>query len=104
MALHASWKLFAWLGAAVLGLACIGVVVTALTDGGLGLLDDKGDARGTYFAVFALVFGDAVVAIFPGETTLNTASVLASDGELELTLVIIAGFLGAFSATTRSTG
>jgi membrane protein DedA with SNARE-associated domain len=68
----------------------------AVTDAGLGLIDSSSDEFGTYFAVFALVFGDAVVAIFPGETTLNTASVLASDGELELFLVILAGFLGAW--------
>jgi membrane-associated protein len=96
MALHTSWRLFAWVGAAVLGLACIGLLFMALTDNALGLLDDPTDDAGTYFAVFALVFGDAMVAIFPGETTLNTASVLASDGELELALVIIAGFLGAW--------
>jgi membrane protein DedA with SNARE-associated domain len=62
----------------------------------LGLLDPERDAFGTYFAIFALVYGDAVVAIFPGETTLNTAAVMATDGELELTLVILAGFLGAW--------
>jgi membrane-associated protein len=95
MARH-TWRLFAWVGVAVLGLACIGVILMALTDDALGLLDDPSDDAGTYFAVFGLVFGDALVAIFPGETTLNTASVLASDGGLELGLVIIAGFLGAW--------
>jgi membrane-associated protein len=48
-----------------------------------------------YLTVFALVFCDAIVPIFPGETTLNTASVLASQGTLELELVILAGALGA---------
>lgn len=48
-----------------------------------------------YLTVFALVFCDAIVPIFPGETTLNTASVLASQGKLELQLVIVAGALGA---------
>ena len=96
MAVHISWRLLAWAGAAVLGLACIGVLLMALSENAFGLLDDPDDDAGTYFAVFALVFGDAMVAIFPGETTLNTASVLASDGELELGLVILAGFLGAW--------
>ena len=96
MALHTSWRLFAWVGAAVLGLACIGVLLMALSENAFGLLDDPSDDAGTYFAVFALVFGDALVAIFPGESTLNTASVLASDDALELGLVIIAGFLGAW--------
>jgi membrane-associated protein len=48
-----------------------------------------------YLTVFALVFCDAIVPIFPGETTLNTASVLASQGKLELEWVILAGALGA---------
>ena len=82
MALHISWRLFAWVGVAVLGLACIGVLLMALSENAFGLLDDPSDDAGTYFAVFALVFGDALVAIFPGESTLNTASVLASDDAL----------------------
>jgi membrane-associated protein len=49
----------------------------------------------TYLTIFALVFCDAIVPIFPGETTLNTASVLASQGTLELEWVIFAGALGA---------
>lgn len=48
-----------------------------------------------YLTVFALVFCDAIVPIFPGETTLSTASVLASQGTLELELIIVAGALGA---------
>jgi len=35
------------------------------------------------------------VPIFPGETTLTTASVAASEGTLDLALVIVAGALGA---------
>jgi membrane protein DedA with SNARE-associated domain len=62
----------------------------------MGTLDDPSDDLATYFAVFALVFGDAIFAIFPGETTLNTASVLASNDQLELGFVILAGFLGAW--------
>jgi membrane protein DedA with SNARE-associated domain len=37
----------------------------------------------------------AIVPIFPGETTLNAASVLGSQGTLEIELVIVAGALGA---------
>ena len=48
-----------------------------------------------YLTVFALVFCDAIVPIFPGETTLNAASVLASQGTLDLQWVIVAGALGA---------
>lgn len=96
MTVHPSWKLVAWIGAAVLGLAVIGFLMMAVADAGLGFLDDPENDAATYFAVFAMVFGDAVVAIFPGETTLNTASVLASNDALDLSLVIVAGFLGAF--------
>lgn len=48
-----------------------------------------------YVAVFALVFGDAVIAVLPGETTLNTASTLAAQGLLELHWVLLAGAVGA---------
>lgn len=50
----------------------------------------------SYLSVFLLIALDAVVPIFPGETTLNAASTLAAnDGSLKLILVIIAGALGA---------
>jgi membrane protein DedA with SNARE-associated domain len=45
----------------------------------------------------ALVFGDAICALLPGETTLNAASTLAAEGELELWLVIVAGGVGAIA-------
>lgn len=48
-----------------------------------------------YLAVFALVFGDAVIAVLPGETTLNTASTLAAQGVLQLPWVMLAGAVGA---------
>ena len=48
-----------------------------------------------YLAVFVLILADAIVPIFPGETTLNAASTLAAQGELELGLVMLAGALGA---------
>jgi hypothetical protein len=38
---------------------------------------------------------DAVIAIFPGETTLSAASTLAARGDLNLQLVMVAGALGA---------
>lgn len=48
-----------------------------------------------YLTVFALVFGDAVIPILPGETTLNAASTLAAQGFLELGWVMVAGAAGA---------
>lgn len=59
----------------------------SLVDGSLGDF--------SYFAIFALVFGDAICALLPGETTLNAASTLAADGQLDLVLVMVAGALGA---------
>jgi membrane-associated protein len=71
------------------------VLVTVLNEDGLGLLDEEVDEPGAYFLTFALIFGDAIVPLLPGETTLNTAAVLASEGVLELFPVIVAASLGA---------
>ena len=56
---------------------------------------DAAEDSWAYVAVFALVFGDAVIAVLPGETTLNTAATLAAQGVLELRWVVVAGALGA---------
>lgn len=56
---------------------------------------DAPEDNWAYVAVFALVFGDAVIAVLPGETTLNTAATLAAQGVLELRWVMVAGALGA---------
>jgi membrane protein DedA with SNARE-associated domain len=83
--------------ATVVVVAVVGTVVFALLDddGALGLLTDGDTGTAAYFAVFGLVFADAIVPIFPGETTLTTASVLAAQGHLDLGSVIVAGALGA---------
>jgi membrane-associated protein len=57
------------------------------------IVEDSGNWA--YPAVFFLVFGDAICALLPGETTLNTASALAADGALSLWLVMLAGAAGA---------
>ena len=48
-----------------------------------------------YVLCFLLVWFDAIIPIFPGETTLSAASTLAAEGDLELELVMLAGALGA---------
>jgi membrane-associated protein len=63
-------------------------------DDGLSFIDPE-NVRRSYFAVFFLVGLDAVIPIFPGETTLNAASTAASQGTLDLAPVIVAGALGA---------
>ena len=65
---------------------------------------DRGDVQAwlaglsdawTYFFIFLMVALDAVIPIFPGETTLSAASTLAAQGQLQLGLVMLAGALGA---------
>jgi membrane-associated protein len=89
-----------WLVLALVGLLMVpivGAIIFSLLDedGVFGLMGSVDDEVLAYFTVFGLVFADAIVPIFPGETTLTTASVAASDGELDLALVIVAGALGA---------
>ena len=86
------WTVVALAGLVVLAVA--GAILASVADTE-ELLEDAGDGFAAYLAIFGLVFADAIVPIFPGETTLNAASVLASQGELEIELVIIAGALGA---------
>jgi membrane-associated protein len=89
-----------WLVLALVGLIMVPVlsaVVFSLLDedGVFGVVGGLDDEVVAYFTVFGLVFLDAIVPIFPGETTLTTASVAASDGTLDLAPVIVAGALGA---------
>jgi membrane-associated protein len=89
-----------WLVLALVVLLMVPILSTIVfslldEDGVFGLIGTLDDDVVAYFTVFGLVFADAIVPIFPGETTLTTASVAASNGELELALVIAAGALGA---------
>jgi membrane protein DedA with SNARE-associated domain len=63
-------------------------------DDGLSLIDPENPRR-SYVAVFLLIALDAVIPIFPGETTLNAAATAASQGTLDLVPVMVAGALGA---------
>jgi membrane-associated protein len=56
---------------------------------------EEADGPWPYIAIFFLIFGDAVIAVLPGETTLNTASTLAAQGVLEIGWVMVAGAAGA---------
>jgi membrane-associated protein len=49
----------------------------------------------TYFLVFLMIALDAVMPIFPGETTLNAASTAAANGHLELVPIMVMGAIGA---------
>jgi membrane-associated protein len=81
---------------AVLALAA--ALLHAIDDGDrFGLLDGEGSQRWRYVAVFFLITADALVPIFPSESTLNAASTSAAAGDLELWLVILVGALGAIA-------
>ena len=45
--------------------------------------------------MFLLIALDAVIPIFPGETTLNAAATVAAQGKLDLLPIIVMGALGA---------
>lgn len=79
----------------LVALAVVLVVLQLIDEGdGLSLLDGDAPER-SYLAVFLLIAMDAVVPIFPGETTLNAAATLAAQGSLDLSKVIAVGALGA---------
>ena len=56
----------------------------------------------TYALVLAIVAGDAVLPVFPGETAVLTAAVIAGDGELSIVLVVAAAIAGAMLGDTTS--
>ncbi len=58
------------------------------------------DSPYTYPAVMGLVAGDAILPLFPGESAVVAAAVLAADGGLLLPLVWAAAFLGALIGDT----
>ena len=76
------------LGVLIVGGFAVLLVVIVL----LQLLEEKDLAKWfaeapkewAYVLCFGFVWFDAVIPIFPGETTLSTASTLAAQGELEL--------------------
>jgi len=69
-------------------------VIYMWTSDGISVVDPSSDVL-SYLSVFLLIFLDAIMPIFPGETTLNAAATLAANGELELFPIIVMGALGA---------
>ncbi|HEV2712506.1 MAG TPA: DedA family protein [Gaiellaceae bacterium] len=77
-------------------LACAAALLHFADDGdGFGLIDGDGSQTWQYISVLLLIAADAVLPIFPSESTLNAASTLAAGGELEIQLVVVVGALGA---------
>jgi membrane-associated protein len=60
------------------------------------LTDALSGSNWAYLIVFAVVAGDAVLPLLPGETILVTGGVIASSGDLNIFLVFAAGAVGAF--------
>ena len=96
-----AWRRLSQRRKAAWALAAVGVVLCLAAAGrymadsdGLSIVDPT-NPRASYLAVFVLIALDAVIPIFPGETTLNAASTAAADGTLELVPVIVMGALGA---------
>jgi membrane-associated protein len=61
-----------------------------------GLIDAMSGSPWTYLLVLAVVAGDAVLPILPGETIVVTGGVLAASGNLNVLLIWLAGAVGAF--------
>lgn len=74
--------------------------MTGLIDGLEGLTDVVSGSPWTYLVVLLLVAGDAIVPLFPGESTVVAAGVLAADGELHVALVWAAAAAGALIGDT----
>ncbi len=80
---------------AVVTVLCVVAAVNFMRNSdGLSLIDPA-DPTASYVAVFTLIFLDAVIPIFPGETTLNAAATAAANGKLDLLPIIVMGALGA---------
>jgi membrane protein DedA with SNARE-associated domain len=80
--------------AVVVALILVAGAVNYMADSD-GITLDQDDALVAYVSVFVLIFLDAVMPIFPGETTLNAAATLAAHGKLDLAPIIVMGALGA---------
>lgn len=78
-------------------IAAIIALVVVLWNAGERLVDGETSGAQCYAIAIALVFGDALFPVLPGETTLNAACVLAANGQLNLILIMISGAIGAIA-------
>lgn len=82
--------------AVIIGLLLLAALGTILLAARFGdLLDRAAVGTGSYLLIAALVGGDAVFPILPGETTLNSAAVLAAQGHMDVLLICVSGAIGA---------
>jgi membrane-associated protein len=66
------------------------------------LLDFVGGSSWAYVAIFAIVAIDAFFPLVPGETSVITGGILASNDELHISLVFVAGLAGAVAGDNFS--
>ena len=66
------------------------------------LLDFIGGSAWAYVAVFGIVAVDAFFPLVPGETSVITGAIIASNGELHISLVFAAGMAGAVAGDNVS--
>lgn len=79
----------------LLGVLAVIAVVVLLWNRGQDLINGETSGTGVYLTVIALVFGDAVCPVLPGESTLNAAIILSSEGDLSFWLIVLSGAIGA---------
>jgi membrane protein DedA with SNARE-associated domain len=84
-----------WILAGVVALLVLAVIVTRWAAGHDNWIDAADFGPATYVTIGLLVFGDAVIPILPGETTINAAATVAAEGNLVLGWVIVAAAAGA---------
>jgi membrane-associated protein len=68
------------------------------------LLNSVSGSPWTYALILGVCAGDAVLPLFPSETVVITAAVLASRGRLEIGLVFVAAALGAMLGDNTAYG
>lgn len=66
------------------------------------LLEFVGGSSWAYLAIFAIVATDAFFPLVPGETSVITGGILASNDELHIALVFAAGLAGAVAGDNFS--
>jgi membrane-associated protein len=66
------------------------------------LVDTFSGSAWTYLLILAIVAGDAVLPAFPGETAVITGAIIAKDGHLSITLVVVGAFAGAMLGDVTS--
>jgi membrane protein DedA with SNARE-associated domain len=66
------------------------------------VVNSIGSGFAAYPIILAIVLGDAVLPLLPGETAVITGGILAARGDLSLPLVLLASAIGAFAGDNVS--